>query len=195
MGFLFETRSAELFPLPGLSSVGYTPCTDTEDSMEQQTSSAASTQLFQDRDGHLVQVIEQNPDTVQFCAQGGGFVFQGPRAAFERDFTPAPLPGFRAARFTADWLDEGTTLVGFTDGLRWNGWAMPYFSREVGLRLCSLLPSLTFDAERNAFVSVCEDYPEDEQEEAFAVRTVEVDGKQLELYAIGAGSWTWDEIS
>jgi hypothetical protein len=160
--------------------------------MEQATG-PTKLQLYRDTAGRLVQVVSEDVDTVQFCSQGGGFVHRAPRADFERDFRPATPPAFQAAHFSAEWLDEGTQLEGFSNGMRWNGWAMPYFSREAGLRLCTMLPSLRFDADRNAFVSFCDDYPEGEQEEVFEACAVVVSGSPLELYPIGTGSWTWDE--
>jgi hypothetical protein len=160
--------------------------------MEQATG-PTKLQLYRDPDGRLMQLVSEDVDTVHFCSQGGGFVHRARRPDFERDFRPTTPAGFHAARFSAEWLDEGTLLEGFSNGMRWNGWAMPYFSRETGLRLCTMLPSLRFDAGRNAFVSFCEDYPEGEQEEVFEACAVDVDGVALELYPVGAGSWTWDD--
>ncbi len=99
----------------------------------QETSPAgAQNRLFVRADGYLIETMPGSTgDTVAFTAQGGGFVQYLPRAAFEATFKPAPASSFARRHVTGEWLPEDLRLPAYTDGRRWNGWAMPYFDFEV----------------------------------------------------------------
>jgi hypothetical protein len=91
-------------------------------------------------------------------------------------------------------------------GERWNGWEMPHFTRAnadllmalwnaAGEKLAEdpkacLQSVMSYDAERDAYIVT---FPEDEQAtETFEIENILVDGEYVRVYAIGAGSWTWD---
>jgi hypothetical protein len=148
--------------------------------------------LFSDAAGHFITVAEDSADAVKFSAQGGGFLRTMPREGFFKVFTPSQLPPFKAAKFGADWLPENFPLEGFTNGQRWNGWAMPYFTKETGLRLMAEMPGLKFDEEANAFTSEDENLDDEESLVTFPAETLDVDRVAVTVYAIGAGSWCWD---
>lgn len=146
--------------------------------------------LFADASGRLVETLwTSTRDTVEFSAQGGGFVHKMARAEFENNFMPAALPGFALKAVSADWLPEGLKVPAYTNGQRWNGWAMPYFTLAAAQSLQPHMPDLRYDNERDAFVSKA--YDDDVEEEVFASETLVIDEHAIKVYAVGAGSWCW----
>lgn len=101
-----------------------------------------------------------------------------------------PLPDFRTATVTADWLDAGVKLPCYHDTRHWNGWGMPHFTLAAGNQLAQLMPNLRFVADRDAFVHTAQEVDEDELE--FPGQTIMVDGQPIKTYAIGSGYWCWD---
>lgn len=153
----------------------------------------ATLKLYADDRGRMVETTDPDADVVEFSPQGGGFVYKMGHGVFHNTFKPATMPEFHEARFGGDWLPGDLILKGYTDGSRWNGWACPHFSKEEGLRLAEASPALRYDEARDAFV----DRPivdEDDIEEVFSSETITVAGQPLKVYAIGAGSWCWDEV-
>lgn len=103
---------------------------------------------------------------------------------------------FRSTEFYFD-SDPDTTFPGYTKGEEWNGWACPYFEREVAERIAKRYVEMhedgpdegyeaKYDSERDAFV-----FYEPVYEEPIVFNSVEIDGKKL--YAVGAYHWTWRE--
>jgi hypothetical protein len=101
--------------------------------------------------------------------------------------------GMRKARFYLEGF-EGT-YEGYTFGQRWNGWAVPYFTKEVGQSIMDEMNTdegntAVYDEERDMFV-VSNGY--DDTTEEFPGMDIAGDGEILRLYPIGASSWVWDE--
>ena len=108
----------------------------------------------------------------------------------------------RKARFGIDSREE--EFVGYTTGARWNGWATPYFTKEVADEIMKTqneayiewqMDKDGYRAVYNAEKDQYEFYdPDLEEPEIFDMEICEtVDGK-LHLYGIGAYCWIWDEI-
>lgn len=155
-------------------------------SAQREVTQAPEMQIFADESGRLVQVVETSKSaTVEFAPQGGGLMRQLPRAEFERRFKPATLPGYSLIAVCADWLPEGVKVPAYSNGRRWNGWAIPYFPFEAARSLLEHMPDLRYDSARDAFVKTNED-------EIFCAETLVVDGKPIKTYAIGSGYWCWD---
>ncbi|MEX1046445.1 MAG: hypothetical protein WD757_03065 [Actinomycetota bacterium] len=100
------------------------------------------------------------------------------------------------ACFSGDWT-PGKSYLGYHEyAHRWNGWAIPYFTREVGdqivrdqdeLRSSSVVESVArvhFDEIRDAFVTTYPDHPGESDIGAG------FDEGDLHLYEVGQG-WTW----
>ena len=100
-------------------------------------------------------------------------------------FERGPLPVLR----WADWLPPSLKLAAFSNGDRWNGFAVPYFPLESAQELAKHMPGLRYDAARDAFLI------EEEGDEGacgvFEVCTLEVDGSAVKAYPIGAGAQCW----
>jgi hypothetical protein len=101
-----------------------------------------------------------------------------------------PLPDFRGATVTANWLDPDAKLPCYHDTRRWNGWGMPYFSLEAGKQLASLMPNMHYVKERGAFVHTAVEVDDEDLE--FFGQIITVDGQRITAYAIGAGLWCWE---
>ncbi|HDR9180307.1 TPA: hypothetical protein QDB06_000831 [Burkholderia vietnamiensis] len=81
---------------------------------------------------------------------------------------------------------------GYTSGQTWNGWECPYFTFDVAHQFAQDFNALSADkiiyiADKDMFVCHFDGYSEEEQE---TFESTTIDG--LKLYAVGAGSWTWD---
>lgn len=149
--------------------------------------------LFADQNGHLFEVLKFGEGEVHLSPQGGGFITRVPEEAFGRKFRPASLPAWHAMEVEAEWLPDSRRLPAFSDGRRWNGWAVPYFDLDTGLKLCELMPNLAYSRERDAFIWRDPDAPDDE-DVIFETRSIVVDDTPYKVYGIGAAYWTWDFV-
>lgn len=132
-----------------------------------------------------------SPDRVTLTHQGGGFVLEMPLDEFRSRFKPAATPGFVRRTVSADWLPGNMKLLAYANGLRWNGWAMPFFPLEEARRLLDHMPRLQYLEESDTFVfQGAEEF--EEADEVFVAKSLDINGKSIKVYAIGAGSWCWD---
>lgn len=149
-------------------------------------------QYVDDR-GRRVETANPDANVVEFCPQGGGPVYKMGHGVFHNTFKPAPEPEFAPVKVTGDWLPPETALAAYSDGQRWNGWEMPHFEKEEADRLAALTGDLRYDPERDAFVQRI-DGGGDSDEDVWTAQTIRVAGADVKVYAIGAGSWCWDEV-
>lgn len=89
-------------------------------------------------------------------------------------------------------IDGGTPFACLIAEGGWNGWAMPYFSREVAEQVLAefgegYAPS--WDGDTLTMWNQVES--DDDQEREYVERFTDANG--VEYYAIGAGSWIWAE--
>jgi len=100
--------------------------------------------------------------------------------------------------FTLDTLD-GLVFNGYSTGEMWNGWEYPYFERDEAENVLRASEANNYywhyDAEADAFVVRSAEDPEDYEPEVFSGVKVEIDGKEMILYGIGANTWTWRAVS
>ena len=136
--------------------------------------------------GTYVEVLEANPSHTMFYAEGGGFINSMPTTKFNEHFSPAvPPTTWKSIKVTGDWM-EGKSLVGFTQGKHWNGWEMPAFEFTEAEKIKKFVHELQYDHINDVFFI---DY------EVWTPFLIEVEGKaKAVVYAIGAGSWCWEEI-
>jgi hypothetical protein len=102
----------------------------------------------------------------------------------------------RSAEFYLE-IDPGTTFSGYTKGDTWNGWACPYFEKDVAEQIAKHHGEIhryddeegywaEYDAERDVFA-----FHDTQYEEPREFGAVEIDDKNL--YPVGAYCWTWVE--
>lgn len=88
-----------------------------------------------------------------------------------------------------------TTFPGYTNGDTWNGWACPYFERDIAEQVAEYWMEIhednpdegfesEYDPRRDAFL-----FHEPVHDEPLIFESTEVEGKRL--YAVGAYHWTW----
>lgn len=142
--------------------------------------------LYKLANGALFTVIERTVEKVRFTAQGGGLERSLSVAEFDAQFVQTELPPYAPGIATGDWLPDGTSFPCYYNGTRWNGWSMPQFEREVGLRLCEHMPDLRYDEKLDAFFIGDED-----GECEYKAEQISVDGRTIKVYPIGAGFWCW----
>ncbi|WP_341744774.1 hypothetical protein [Azonexus hydrophilus] len=145
--------------------------------------------------GKLVEVIAEEWGVVKFSSQGGGFLHRMKREAFETAFVAAVFDGYCAGKVGAEFLPDDLMFDCFSNGQRWNGWGMPYFTLENGLRLAALKASdLVYDAEGDRFVFRVDDSDPESDEVYPATMITTASGETVKAYPIGAGSWCWDAV-
>lgn len=89
----------------------------------------------------LIRASAAGDGYVEFAHQGGGFVHRAPEAEFHSRFREVPETEFAAMaqrhvpiRVGGDWVErEEDALPAWSNGLVWNGWEMPVFSKETVL--------------------------------------------------------------
>lgn len=99
----------------------------------------------------------------------------------------------RRATFGADWMNG--TLPGYTDGKTWNGWAMPFFEFETAKKILADMGEdesvLRYDPDQDAFIYTNHYWPDEPN--IYGSSFIEIEGRTLKVYGLGAGFWCWDE--
>lgn len=82
---------------------------------------------------------------------------------------------------------------------RWNGWAMPYFTKKISDMIIKRVQSddlkISYDKEADSYKVI--EYVNNEVDDTYSFEKVIIntpDGKKS-LYGIGAGYWVWDDYS
>lgn len=152
--------------------------------------------LFKDAQGKLFETSGPNEDPVQFCTQGGGWACSMPYEDFHRTFKPGELPEFRPVLVTGDWWEhypEYPPIRAYSNGRRWNGWAVPYFTLEAAIEVATRLPKwFHYFPLTGLFVKFGE--PDSgEENSVIHPETIEVDGAMVTVYRMGDG-YCWDIV-
>lgn len=91
-------------------------------------------------------------------------------------------------------LDESPEVFrAFSDGAKYNGGVIPYFTKGEADRLAKFQRELSFDAATNSFAWHPHDGAKDDRE-IYGASSIEVGGRVVEVYGIGAGSWCWYQL-
>lgn len=151
----------------------------------------AEQNLYADQHGRMVCIQSEEAGIVSFSSQGGGFLQRLRSEEFHRHFKPCDFPPFRQVSVAIDGVgDEHTTFVAYSNGRRWNGWAMPHFPLDSALAVAKAMGDVRYDETRDVFILE----PEGEEPEEFAAEVIQVDGNDVKVYAIGSGYWCWDVV-
>lgn len=104
-------------------------------------------------------------------------------------------PTFYTAKFCIDTLSD--SFAGYTDGSTWNGWACPFFTKTVAEQILSASMSngysFSYDEQRRGFIVRHRD-DLDLTPEVFLAQEIEVNDQKLEVFPIGAYSWSWKSV-
>ena len=103
---------------------------------------------------------------------------------------------FRKSAFVIeDWFGP---FEGWTEDQNCNGWACPYFEPEIAMQMVDAWGRVTFgnklfkahyNEERNQFCF----WSSGSDWDCFGPQTINVEGRQITVYPIGAGAWIWEE--
>ena len=102
-----------------------------------------------------------------------------------------------SAHFTCDG-DERGHWAGYTTLRTWNGWATPYFTKEIADQITEhfnrfMDKPIVYDAKKDAYLIDQTEWGLDEEPlEVKGEDAVTPDGVR-HLYALGSGYWCWDE--
>ena len=144
----------------------------------------------------VVEFVSRTTDEVRFFPAGGGFESRCPAGQFDELFRAVEsaeygCPEAYVATYDIDGMFGG--VRGYSFGHRWNGWARPYFPAESCDRIISRIASATYDPAQDAYL-----IPSGEGEDAGAMdvypsRSIRVGQKEIKVWGIGNGVWTWEE--
>lgn len=150
-----------------------------------------------------VAVIDKVEDGhVYFYPQGGGFQYKAEIDDFLSRYRPVDqekdIPIIKQAYVSAEFFGENEkTIPCYTTGDRWNGWACPMFDIDAAMRVMEGYNEATTESEYGLMsYDVNEDkfmIPETEHEDAQEWKgfDINIEGKQVRVYDIGAYSWCW----
>lgn len=152
--------------------------------------------LYRDGGGSLVTtdwVDHPDDGMVRFFPDGGGFMQTMPAEEFRRTFSPYHgEPEYELKEVGGDFFEAELLMKNpiraYVSDRRWNGWVMPYFDFETAKRLMKHLPELEYDEVKDVFSAPSYDDEKDE----WGSNIIEVDGKSIKTYPIGAGGWCWE---
>lgn len=137
------------------------------------------------RHASLIEVADPTAARIKFHAQGGGQVLSMSRATFLAEWELAPAPVFRRGAVTADFIEDANlALPCYGNGNLWNGWGMPYFTRETVDLLITAGSPLAWEGETVVAMM-------DGEREEYAP-TPMPDG--VTAWGVGAGGWVWDAV-
>lgn len=133
---------------------------------------------------------------VRFSPLGGGFVYRASTESFAEKYRRVTdkdraAATWRKTSVATDAMEEqGIVLDAWTQGDLWNGWAKPLFEKAEALKIAEIMgEGMTYDAEKDRFV----DHLDGEQE-VYEKMEIEAEGRTIEVYPIGTGSWCWSEV-
>ncbi len=145
---------------------------------------------FEDEDGVRVQI---DPDTpIAFWASGGGFRIETSAEDFFKKFKPCIE--VRPYGPVLVSIDGGAPYRAYSDGSRWNGWAMPSFTPCEMQRMANANTNtygeFEYDPEFKTWTARVEGVDE---LETWKLHTIWVEGEGwVDVFDVGAGAWCWE---
>ena len=85
------------------------------------------------------------------------------------------------------------TFEGYTNGDTWNGFACPYFEKDVAESILKASEDngyqWRYDPEQDVFLVQSKDDPPEYEPEEYQGQTISIDSKEVRVYGIGTYSW------
>jgi len=95
------------------------------------------------------------------------------------------------AKFKMDFFPDDVEIEGYTNGGRWNGWAIPYFTFENAQKLIPIFEGyLSYDVDQDAFKYLDPVHMNPEDTEIY--ESLDIDGNKF--YSVGGMSFCWDRV-
>lgn len=141
---------------------------------------------------HRALIHKVTTDTIQFSPAGGGFVQEVKRDIARLEYVDKFPRNWVAGFFQ---IEDDTIYQGFHDPeARWNGWAMPYFTRKTANAIVAEIPAFEDGKPYGYFegdICFIWDYGLEDYE---SYKPTSLEGVDELVYGIGAGSWVWDSV-
>lgn len=101
--------------------------------------------------------------------------------------------GFHEAKFGIEGFED-VTFMGYTKGETWNGWACPRFSKKEADRVLDSMGDGEYCELDDTFTFKIDGSTNPEEWHVHKGEDILVYGETVHVYAIGSGSWIWDEV-
>ncbi len=153
----------------------------------------------------MIMVTEIRDGEVKFCSYGGGWHRKMPAEKLDTLYRKVDLDEIKQiewwpAEFDIDGAYEDKLAEGYSNGLRWNGFAQPAFAKEGLERIREIFNAgdseIRLDEERDVvIVDLGPEVDDDCRFEEYPGFDIVVQGGKIKrVYGVGAGSWVWDEV-
>lgn len=143
--------------------------------------------LFKDKNGNMIEVTD-----VIFFPQGGGLEMRMTLETFRENFEPVTEPHpYKLVSITAEWLAEGVTIPAYWNGMRWNGWATPWFPVSSLPLLAAAMPQTLAYDEASGELTLLDPAGDFEGEgNPVMEKDIYVDGNPVPV--VGFDGWCWE---
>lgn len=155
--------------------------------------------LFRHKNGQFFELSEIEAGVARVFPQGGGFSYQIPVEKFYEDCTEVKADQVYHLRPSKVEIDGWECSFDcYLSEQRWNGWRIPYMTRDQVQKLMDYLDSLSDNAECKLewdcgnVKGADANYPA----EPFWISPTDsaIEGQTVALYDMGMG-WVWDEAA
>lgn len=148
--------------------------------------------IYVTESGYRVVVTRREGGRVFFVAHGGGFRQVAPEAQFDADFKWEVAPPAYRRIDTIMEMFKGEVFPAYSNGERWNGWALPYFEYQVAVKVAHMISNKTrYDRDTETFTIPDDDYPAEPY--TYKSQLITVNGAKIKVWGAGTGSWCWEE--
>jgi hypothetical protein len=145
----------------------------------------------------VVEIVSRTAVEVRFFPAGGGLQSRLPASRFDELYRAVGRAEYSwPEAYTATYDIEGMfgAVRGYSFGHRWNGWARPYFPAESCDRIISQISGARYDPAQDAYLIPSGDGNDPEEVDVYPSRSIRVGQKEIRVWGIGSGSWTWEEV-
>lgn len=95
-------------------------------------------------------------------------------------------------------IDGNNYYVGYhNQEYRWNGWAVPCFTKEVADKIMQNMSNddckITYNEDENKYIVILNN--DEEEKEICEMETINTNEGEKQVYCIGGCSWIWESYS
>lgn len=154
--------------------------------------------IFADKEGRRVVASHVDMEfQMHYHPEGGGPACIMEAAAFYKQYKPAPAVAYRLSEVRGDWAEvEDDEFPCYLSDQRWNGWAVPYFTKEQAQAVVADHPTIWSGGLVWQDDVILYTFPVDgeiTETEIIKPTTITVDGQDLQVYQLCDG-WCWVEV-
>lgn len=99
---------------------------------------------------------------------------------------------YKVQNVWVEGMPDGAKVQAYVPDGKWNGFLQPVFPMMSGVQLVTMIPELRYDATRDAFLSEDDDNAGfGDGDLQFDAQEIVINGREIKVYPIGTGYWTW----